>query len=304
MSASGLTAIAGRGRQWSAQADLPTLPDPRVGLAGSISAVGLFSAIVTALTAGSVIGAGYAYSDVVALLGVQLAAGIAIWRIRWRAAAEAWLLVVIGLQFVFVATLITLTGGAASPYFALYAPVLAVAGWHLRPAPLALALGLVAVTELWRAYAAGATVSIEPLAITLPIYGLLAVVMRIAAQRSTFFHVSSRRDQVRTAATLDALRGLADRPPRDRAEAMSELALLVGDVLEAQAWVTTDLDDRSVDDHRCMAPAMAHRSLPLADGSSAQVHVCRALALSSSEQRLAGILIHAAAISSRARSTR
>ena len=273
-------------------ADFPAMTDRRASLPESISALGLFSALIAALTAGSVIGAGYAYSDLVVLLGVQLASALAIWRIPWRTASEAWLIGVIGLQVLFVACLITLTGGSASPYFALYAPVLALAGWHLRPAPLAMAVGLVAATELWRAFVIDSAVDIEPLAVSLPVYGLLAALAWVTSQRSTFSLVRNRRDQVRTAATLNAIRSLAERGVDDPLQDLAELA---AGVLDSQAWLATAGSGLPAAEHGCVGPRPAHLSLPVpaAGASFGQLNLCRAEAFSTSEQRLAGILADA-----------
>lgn len=274
------------------QADFPALTDRRVSLAESISALGLFFALIAALTAGSVIGAGYAYSDLVVLLVIQLASAVAIWRIPWRTASEAWLLAVIGLQVLFVATLITLTGGSGSPYFALYAPVLALAGWHLRAAPLALSIALVAATELWRAFVIDATVDVRPLAVALPIFVLLAMLAWLTSQRSTISLVRNRRDQVRTAATLDAIRGLADRSAGDLADGG---ALLAGTALDAEASLVGSAEAPTTAEHLCASSGNDHLSVPIpaAGASFGQLHLCRAQSFSTSEQRLAGILADA-----------
>jgi hypothetical protein len=272
-----------------AQGDLPALPDPRVGLAGSLSALGIFSAALVALTAGSAIGIGYAYSDVVVLLIVQLGAAVAIWRTPWRIVSEAWLVVAIGLQAVFAAALITLTGGSASPYFVLYAPILAFAGWHLRSTLLAPAVGLVVATELWRAYLGDADVSITPIAVSLPVYVLLAVAARLASGRSTRFHLLNRRDQVRAASTVAALRAFADvGESKDGVERMADIA---GGVFDARAGVTPGEMGASAP-HECPAGEAVHLAVPLVVGSARLGHLwlCRAAPFGISERRLAQIL--------------
>jgi diguanylate cyclase (GGDEF)-like protein len=288
--ASGVQRLLGGGP--AVDADLPAIADRRVKLAESISALGLFFALIAALTAGTVIGAGYAYSDLVVLLGVQLASAVAIWRIPWRAASEAWLLAVIGLQVLFVASLITLTGGSASPYYALYAPILALAGWHLRAAPLALSVGLVAVTELWRALIIDPTADIRPLAVAMPIFILLAVLAWLTSQRSTISLVRNRRDQVRTSATLEAIRSLAERNVDDPADGS---ALLAGAALDADAWLVASAEIPSAAEHTCASPASEHLSLPVpALGAKfGLLNLCRAQPFSTSELRLAGILADA-----------
>ena len=93
--------------------DYPAMADRRSSLAESLSALGLFSVLIAVLTAGSVIGRGYAYSDVVVLLAIQTATALTVWRFGWQRVSEPWLLAVVGAQAVFVASLITLTGGPA-----------------------------------------------------------------------------------------------------------------------------------------------------------------------------------------------
>ena len=273
-------------------ADFPAIADRRVSLAGSISALGLFSVLIAALTAGSVIGAGYAYSDVVVLFSVQLVSALAIWKIPWRVASEAWLLGVIGLQVLFVACLITLTGGSSSPYFALYAPVLALAGWHLRLVPLVLAVGVVAMTELWRAYVVNVAIEFEALAVSLPVYGMLAALAWLMSQRSTVSLVRNRRDQVRTAATLNAIRSLAERGADNR---LDDLAELVAGVLDAQASLATTESGADADEHRCVDGRPAHMSLPVSAVGVAfgELTICRAEPFSTTEKRLASILADA-----------
>jgi hypothetical protein len=278
-----------------AQRDLPALPDPRVGLAGSLSALGIFSAALVALTAGSAIGIGYAYSDVVVLLVVQLGAAVAIWRTPWRIVSEAWLVVAIGLQAVFAAALITLTGGSASPYFVLYAPILAFAGWHLRSTLLAPAVGLVVATELWRAYLGYADVSIAPIAVSLPVYVLLAVAARLASGRSTRFHLLNRRDQVRAASTVTALRAFADAGERE--DGVERMADIAGGVFDARAGVIAQGDMGGSASHQCPAGEAVHLAVPLVVGSARLGHLwlCRAAPFATSERRLAQILADAMA---------
>ena len=273
-------------------ADFPAITDRRVGLSESINALGLFSALIAALTAGAVIGSGYAYSDVVVLLSVQLASAVAIWKVPWRTASEVWLLAIIGLQVFFVACLIALTGGSASPYFALYAPVLALAGWHLRLAPLAIAVGIVAATELWRALLIDVTVRIEPLAVSLLVYGLLAALAWLMAQRSTISLVRNRRDQVRTAATLNAIRTLSERGADDPLEDLAELA---AGVLDAQASLATAESGPAADGHACPGDRAAHISFPVSavGAEFGELNLCREEPFSTSELRLASILADA-----------
>jgi hypothetical protein len=265
------------------QHDLPPIADPRETLASSIGALGLFSVLIVALTAGSLIGDGYRWSDLVVLLVLQVLTVVGIWRIPWRAAPEVWLLAAIGLQVLFVASLVTITGGSTSPYFVLYAPALALAGWHLRMKTLTVALGLVVATELWRAYVLGLAADLTTLAIWLPVFGLVAMLASLTSRRATASAVRSRLDQVRTAATLHAVRVLADRDPSDPTDSVAALA---ADTMEADAWL--DIGEEPGHEQTCAFGRSQHVSVPVRDVGELQL--CRAQAFSTTERRLAAIL--------------
>ena len=271
------------------EVDFPAVADRRSSLAESVSALGLFSALTALVSAGSVIGQGYAYSDVIVLLAVQLAASLAIWRIHWTRVSELWLLAIIGAQALFVASLISLTGGSSSPYVALYAPVLALAGWHLRPTHLVLAIGLVLGTELWRATVVDSQSSLSAMTVALPVFALLALLARLTSQRLTAAVVVNRRDQVRTAATLAAVRILGEHGPDEPLDLAGSLAEVFG------ASATIAAFDGDPDSRGCARPDMAHGHLLVqvqgAGGSSyGRIRLCRDEPFSASERRLAGIL--------------
>jgi hypothetical protein len=264
--------------------DLPPIADPRDALVSSISALALFSVLIAALTAASRIGAGYRLSDLVLVLAFQLVTVFWIWRIQWRTAPEVWLLAVIGLQVLFVASLVTITGGSDSPFYVLYAPVLALAGWHLRPKPVAVALALVVATELWRAFAIDSVVDFTGLAVWLPVFGLVAFLASLTSQRATASAVRARLDQVRTAATLHAVRVLADRDPTDPVDGIARLA---GDTMDAVAWLD-DVGEVTGRTHICSPGASQHMSVPVrAVGTLA---FCRDRDYSTTERRLAAIM--------------
>jgi hypothetical protein len=265
------------------QHDLPPIADSRETLASSIGALGLFSVLIVALTAGSLIGDGYRLSDVVLLLVLEVLTVVGIWRIPWRAAPEVWLLAAIGLQVLFVASLVTITDGSDSPYYVLYAPVLALAGWHLRVKPLSTALALVVATELWRAFVIDPVVDFTHLGIWLPVFGLVAVLASLTSQRATASAVRARLDQVRTAATLHAVRVLADRNPSDPIEGIASLA---ADTMDAVAWL--DAGQQSGARHSCRSEGSQHLSVRIRDVGA--LEFCRDQAFSTTERRLAAIL--------------
>jgi hypothetical protein len=264
------------------QEDLPPIADPRETLVSSAGALGLFSVLIVALTAGSLIGDAYRPSDLVLLLAFQLVTVFWIWRIRWRAGPEVWLLAVIGLQVLFVASLVTITGGPDSPYYVLYAPVLALAGWHLRGKALSVAVALVVATELWRAFVIDSVVDLTTLAIWLPVFALLALLASLTSRRATASIVRARLDQVRTAATLHAVRVLADRDPT---EPIDGIARLAADTMEARAWL--DIDE-GTGEHNCQFGVSRHLSVRVREVGT--LRFCRDQAFSTTERRLAAIL--------------
>jgi hypothetical protein len=203
----------------------------------------------------------------------------------------------IGVQAVFVSSLITVTGADASPYLALYAPVLALAGWYLRAWHAALAVALVAATELWRATVLGDGARVEHLAVSLPVFALLTLLARMTSDRLTTVHVLGRRDQLRTAATLDAIRRLDE---LDRADA-SDPAAVVGEVFESAATFVPDGGAEAMVTHRCDdadAPE-CHATVAVRSGGAhaGSLRLCRELPFSTTERRLVAIL---AAVAGRA----
>ncbi len=279
-------------RGLDAQADIPPIADGRESLPRAIAALAMFSVVVAALTAGPVIGATFAPRDLVLLLALHLGTAAVIWRVRWLSVSEPWLLAIIGLQVVLVACLITLTGGPASPYLAFYAPVIAIAGWYLRPTPLALAFALIASTELWRALVVDPGASLEPMLVSLPVYGLVGWLAWLASRWSITAAIGSRRDQVRAAATLHAVRAMAARGGDEPAEV---LAAIAGRAMAAAAWLIPDAPHASGDGHACGSQGRDHAALPVvARGRSVgAIGFCRTQPFSTSELRLAAILTHA-----------
>jgi len=270
--------------------DYPAMTDRRSSLAESLSALGLFSVLIATLTAGSVIGRGYAYSDVVVLLAIQTATALTVWRFGWQRVSEPWLLAVVGAQAVFVASLITLTGGPGSPYFALYAPVLALAGWHLRAVHTGIAVAFVAGIELWRVLVVEVSASFDHLAVALPAFALLALLAGMTSRRLTAAVVLNRRDQVRTAATLRVMRRVRDHGP----DQPLDPAAALGEVFSADATIAAFEGDP--DDRGCQRPGdrHGHIAVPVHAGTGpGRIRLCRPEPFSASERRLAAILADA-----------
>ena len=278
-------------RPGDAYVDFPAMADRRSSLADSLSALGLFSVLIATLTAGSVIGSGYAYSDVVVLLAVQLATAVAIWRFRWQRASEAWLLAVVGAQAVFVASLISLTGGSVSPYYALYAPVLALAGWHLRPAKATIAVLFVAGIEVWRVQVVDIGSSYDHLAVAFPAFALLTLLAAMTSHRLSAAVVVNRRDQVRTAATLRVMRQVGERGLDQPLDLASSLGEVFG------AFATMAAFEGDPDNRGCLQPGEPHGHLAVEVNASGanigRVRLCRRDPFSASERRLASILADA-----------
>lgn len=276
------------------RADLPAIPDHGERLAEALALLGGVSALTVLFTAGAVIGPGFRISDIVVLVAAQLAAVALIWRLPWRGIGERWLLALVGAQALFVASVITVTGGGSSPYLAFYAPVLAIAGWHLRSTHAAIAVAIVVGTELWRTAVAGWQADIPQLAVSLPAFALLAVLARLTSNRLTQAVVLNRRDQVRTAATLEAVRSLADAPSSG---SPGDYPAIAGDVFGAIASIHPGGDlAGGAPVHACPEPA-GRDHLQATIHSSAATHgalrLCRVEPFSASERRLAAILADA-----------
>lgn len=292
----GLTALltASRSDSLDLAGDLVPPPDPQAVVPEAVRTLGFFLALSALVSAGAVIGRGYAYSDVVALLIVQLATAVVVWRVEWRRVDEAWLLAIIAFQIVYVAALVTLTGGGQSPYFALYAPVLALAGWHLRGRYLAIALAFLGVTELWRAVAVERTAAVDQLMISLPAFALVAIIANLLSARLMLSLAGNRRDQLRTAGTLRAVRSIGEMAPD---QSLSSVTGEIADAFKAEVVIGgLDREDAELVVHRCTAPLTRHHvRLPMTLGDSTLGHLelCRRNPFSASERRLVAILADA-----------
>jgi diguanylate cyclase (GGDEF)-like protein len=171
--------------------------------------------------------------------------------VPWPRLDSRWSLAAIALPIIFVASLSALTGGGESPYSAIYAPILAIAGWYLPLRYLAAAIGLVIATEMWRAVALDGSRSVDQLAVMLPFDIAVAVG---ASASSTFLRrslTSTRLDQVQMAATLDAIRALGSDPDGN---ILHDLERAMERVFDARAKAVTLSTARTGD--RILAPAL------------------------------------------------
>ena len=212
-------------RATDGEVDLPALVDPAVGLGRSATVLSIVTLAIVALTSGGRVGAGYALSDVGALLVLYALATVALSRLPWGALQPIAAVSIVGAQVLFVVSLTTVTGGGSSPYFALYAPILALAGWHLRRGWVLAAVGSVGLVEWWRAMVVeGGRGGADQLVVALPFFAAIAALAHLTAQRLLEAMVAIRRDQLRTAETLEAVRALAASAETDPLVAASAAA--------------------------------------------------------------------------------
>ncbi len=203
-------------RELDGEDDLPVLTDPAVGLQRSISVLAGFVLVIVSVTASSRVGGAYTLSDVGALLVFYAIATFAVSRLPWGRLPEYAAVVIIGVQLLFVVSLTTVTWGGRSAYFVLYAPILALAGWHLRRDWLVLSVAAVAIVEWWRAMIVeGGQGTAAQLLVALPLFAAIAVLAHLSAQRMLGAIAVIRRDQLRTAETLRAIREFAQTKSTD-----------------------------------------------------------------------------------------
>jgi hypothetical protein len=253
--------LRGNGRQ----GDLPATPEPGKQMQIGYALLGALAVPIVLATAEAHLGPGIRYQDVLALCAAYGFSMIALLAVPWSRLEPHWALAAVALPIVFVASLSALTGGGSSPYSAIYAPVLAVAGWYLRPRYLAAAIGLVITTELWRAVALDGSRSIEQLAIMLPFALAVAIgawMSRTWLRRSL---VSTRLDQVQMAATLQAAQGLGLDPAED---VLRELEASMQGVFDARATCVRLDISRSNDDHIVPAVAEGNTATILVPGTT------------------------------------
>jgi len=275
------------------RADLRAIADPRRAyprLAGILAAVAV---PVVLITAGPRVGSGFAFSDIVLLGAVFLAIATAAARLTWAGRDERWLFAIVAMEVVFVASLNTMTGGGGSPYFALYAPVLALAGWYLSGDLVAAAILLVGSTEVWRALAIERTGGADQVTIALPFYAGLAAISWLTAHRLTVALVTIRQAQVQTAAILDGVRAIGAGPTDD---VLGQLVVEAERIFGGRAGI---LAFQELGPAAAPAPQTAAEGslqIPVAGtrGTHALLHLWRHQPFTTTEIRLAAILAGAA----------
>jgi diguanylate cyclase (GGDEF)-like protein len=287
-----LTALV-RGVAAVPDGDLPATSDPRVSMPRAGALLALAAAPVVLLTASSEVATGYRYSDVLTLIVGLVALSLALLRVPWQRVSDSWLLAIPAIQLVFVATLNTMTGGTGSPYFALYAPILALAGWYLGPTQLLAVVGLAFGSELWRGTVVDPRGITDQVTIALPSFAVVALIAALTARHLGAALVTMRRDQVLTAQTLDGVRGIGARLDDDpAAQLTSEAARVFG----ARATlvplpldgVGTERPGIAADDGYLRAPVAG------ASGVHGLLQMWRATPFSPAETRLVAILAEAA----------
>ena len=288
-----LTALV-RGVAAVPDGDLPATSDPRVSMPRAGALLALAAAPLVLLTASSEVAVGYRYSDVLTLMVGLAALSLALLRIPWQRVSESWLLAIPAIQLVFVATLNTMTGGTGSPYFALYAPILALAGWYLGPTQLLAVVGLAFGSELWRGTVVDPRGITDQVTIALPSFAVVALIAALTARHLGAALVTMRRDQVLTAQTLDGVRVIGARLDDDPA---SQLTGEAERVFGARATlVTLPLDGVAGEVRPSIAADGGYLRAPVAGASGVHglLQMWRETAFSPAETRLVAILAEAA----------
>ena len=199
-------------REVSVAGDFPATPDPRTAMRWAVAVLATVAIPVVLLTVEPHLGPGIRYADVAALCICLAAATVVAFRVPWMRLDQNWLLLLIAIPIVFVAALNSLAGAGQSPYFVMYAPILAIAGWYLSGRQTALVIALVVGTELWRAVALDMSRSIDHLAIALPFIIVIAATASFTSRWLRLALAEVRRDQIRMSSTLDAVRRLGNDP--------------------------------------------------------------------------------------------
>ena len=288
-----LTALV-RGVAAVPDGDLPATSDPRVAMPRAAAVLALVAAPVVLATAHGEVAEGFRYSDILTLVVAMVVVSLLMVRVPWQRLGEASLMAIPVVQLLFVASLNSATGGSHSPYFALYAPVLALAGWYLGPTQLAAVVALAVGSELWRGTVVDPRGVTDQLTIALPSYAVVALIASLTARHLAGMLIAMRRDQVLTARALEAVRqigaGLQDDPS-------AQLADQAGKILGGRAsLVALPLDHAGSDLRIPVTVEGGYLRAPVtgASGVHGLLQVWRDTPFSPSEARLAAIVAEAA----------
>jgi hypothetical protein len=278
-------------RDLDGELDLPVLTDPAVGLQRSVTVLAIVTMVIVAVTAPARVGGVYTLSDVGTLLVLYAIGTFALSRLPWERLPSTAAIAIIGAQLLFVVSLTTVTGGGNSAYFVLYAPILVLAGWHLRRDWVVLAIASVALVEWWRAmvveHGAG---NADQLMVALPLFAAIAALAHFTAEQLHAAIATIRRDQLRTAETLTAVRALAGTGDGDPVAAASAAAARI---FASRARLVT-FDPPAGERAELLARSEEGRRLSIgitgASGTHAVLELERSEPFSATEARLAALL--------------
>lgn len=289
-------------REIDGELDLPALTDPAIGLQRSVTLLAIVVLVIVVLTAPTRISAAYTLSDAGALLLLYAVGTFALSRLPWGRLPAGAAVAIVGVQVLFVVSLTTVSGGGSSPYFVLYAPILAIAGWHLRRDWVVLTIASVAAVEWWRAIVLeGGRGTVDHLVVALPLFAAVAALSHLTAQHLLGAIATIRRDQLRTAQTLAAVRGLTSGPEQDP---LAEAAAAAARIFESRTRLVT-FDPPVPDGADLLARSAAGRRLSVgiagSSGTRALLELERPEPFSVQEARLAALLGESAGQAAEAR---
>lgn len=278
----------------AADGDLPATPDPRRAMRWAIAGLAMVAIPVVLLTTGPHLGPGIRYADVVALCVCLAAFAVAALLVPWQRLEHNWLPLMVGVPVVFVAALNSLAGAGQSPYFVMYAPLLAIAGWYLSGRQTGLVVALVIATELWRAVALDRSGSVDHLTIAMPFVMAIASTASLTSRWLRSAVVETRRDQIRMASTLDAVRQLgADA----QIGVLAQLERAAGRIFDARATAIL-IGAQRPSDFELKAALTDDRTATILVAGGQHLHALLRLEarsrLSTQDVRLAAILAEAA----------
>lgn len=278
-------------REIDGEVDLPALTDPAVGLQRSVTVLAVVTLVIVALTASTRVGPSWTLADVGALLVLYAIGTFALSRLPWGRIPATAAVVIVGAQILFVVSLTTVTGGGRSAYFVLYAPILAIAGWHLRRDWVVITVAAVALVEWWRAMVVeGGRGTADQLMVALPLFAAIAALSHLTAQHLLGAIAVIRRDQLRTAETLAAIRDFAATKETDPLAVASAAAARIFEsrarlvTFEPPAPQTADLLSRSEAGRRLSV------AITGTDGTHGVLELERTEPFSMTEARLAAML--------------